>query len=188
MHPAALAADAAELALGAAKAGEGKAFALLVQPHLAQAFRLAARKAGNRAVAEEAAQEALLIVLRELHRCQDASGVRALLFGAVLRTSHTLRRSEWRRATREERAEPPVPTAEPEAELANRELALRLQAALDRLPERRRDAVLLRLDAGLTAAEMALALDTTEQAARQLVYEGTKALRAFLAEEEGPHA
>ena len=63
----------------------------------------------------------------------------------------------------------------------------RLLKALAALPERRRQAVLLRLDADLSHADIGAVLGTTQAAARQLVYEAQKALRLALSgREEAP--
>jgi RNA polymerase sigma-70 factor (ECF subfamily) len=98
----------------------------------------------------------------------------------VLRTAQTRQRGEWRRTRRQDASDAPETLADPEQQLHARELADRLETALALLPERRRQAALLRWDAGLSHAEIATALGTTDAAARQLVFEATKALRALL--------
>lgn len=164
----------------AARRGDGRAFASLVAPHLERAFRVAARATGSPALAEDVVQEALVVLHRDLHRYQPGTSLRAFLLGITLRAAVTWRRSERRRTARELATHLDDPFASPDQAVEARELAAQLQVALDALPERRRQAALLRFDGGLDHADIAAALGTTEQAARQLVYEATKALRAAL--------
>lgn len=166
--------------LARARRGDGAAFARLVAPHLDRAFRLAARLTGNRALAEDAVQEALVIVHRDLERFAAGTSLRAFLCGTTLRAASTLMRSARRRTVREQVAAAPNGFVGPEAAAQARELQETLDRALQALPERRREAVLLRLDADLSHADIAVILGTTEAAARQLVYEAQKALRAAL--------
>jgi len=60
--------------------------------------------------------------------------------------------------------------------------ASRVRAVLAGMPEKRREAALLRLDAGLSFAEIARTLDTTEGSARVLVHLALKELREHLSE------
>jgi RNA polymerase sigma-70 factor (ECF subfamily) len=168
-----------------ARNGDGRAYAKLVAPHLDVCFRVACRVARNRTLAEDAVQEALVIVHRDLHRYQPGTSLKALLCATTLRVAMTLVRSEVRRGRREDASDTPVGFASPELAAASRELGDRIQRALDTLPERRREAALLHFDGGLSHADIATALDTTEGAARQLVYEAAKALRAALADLRG---
>lgn len=190
IHPPAtlIASETADVA--AALRGDGQAFARLVQPHLAAAYRVAARQAGSRALAEEAVQEAMAILLRQLDRYQPGTSLRALFFAIAARCGHSLRRSETRIKNRQLLAANDDAPADPAQSLHDRELGWRIDAALETLPERRRMAALLRLDGGLDHREIAAALGTSEQAARQLVYEAVKALRAALADLQprGGHA
>jgi len=166
--------------LRAAISGDGQAFAQLVRPLLDRAFRLAFRHTGDRGLAEDAVQEALVTLHRDLHLYQPGTSLKAYFFAIALRTAQTRQRGEWRRARRQDASEPPQELSDPERQLQARELADRLQWALSQLPERRRQAAVLRFDAGLAHAEIAAALGTTEAAARQLLFEATKTLRALL--------
>jgi RNA polymerase sigma-70 factor, ECF subfamily len=68
--------------------------------------------------------------------------------------------------------------------LERRERSRQLRAALARLPERQRAAVVLRQDEGLSYREIAAALDTTESAVESLLTRAIAALRRDLAREE----
>ena len=171
--------------VAAALSGDGRAFAALVAPHLDRAFRVAARATGSATLAEDVVQEALVVLHRDLHRYQPGTSLRAFLLGITLRAAVTQRRSERRRTARELATHLDDPFVSPQQAVEAHELAERLQVALDALPARRREAALLRFDGGLDHADIAAALGTTEQAARQLVYEATKALRAALGPQAG---
>ena len=66
-----------------------------------------------------------------------------------------------------------------------RQTAARIDAILAAMPEKRRMAAMLRLDAGLEYAEIAAAIESTEESARALVYLAVKTLRRDLRDEEG---
>ena len=68
---------------------------------------------------------------------------------------------------------PPRPEADPD-----------LWRAVAALPERQREAVALRFAADLRYREIALAMDTSEEAARRSVHEGLKKLRERVTKEE----
>ena len=173
--------------LARARRGDGPAFARLLAPHLDRAFRLAARLTRDRALAEDAVQEALVIVHRDLQSFRAGSSLRAFLCGTTMRAASTLMRSARRRTAREQVAAVPSGFLGPEAAVQALELQEALDQALAALPERRRQAVLLRLDADLSHADIGAVLGTTQAAARQLVYEAQKALRLALSgREEAP--
>ncbi|MEY3015235.1 MAG: hypothetical protein RIT45_3970 [Pseudomonadota bacterium] len=163
--------------------GDGRAFAELVRPHVAMLLRVAARAARDPGIAEDAVQEALDIAARELDRYQPGTSVRAWLARITATRAMTLVRGESRRRIREEVAEAPAAIATPDAVLQARQLADRIDAVLQALPEKRRIAAMLRLDGGMDYAEIAEAIDSTEASARALVHLAVKALREGLAEE-----
>lgn len=166
--------------VAAALRGDGRAYAQLVEPHLARAFRVAARQTRDRGMAEDVVQDALVVLHRELAKYRPGTSLKALIFAIVVRAALTQRRSSWRRSLRELVSDGPQAWQPPDRQVEDRELADRVDRALQTLPERRRQAILLRFDADLSHAEVAAALETSEAAARQLVYEATKALRAAL--------
>ena len=160
--------------------GDGRAFADLVKPHLAVLYRIAARACGDSALAEDAVQETLTRAYQELRRYQPGTSLRAFLAAIAVRRAKTLLRSEKRRKVREEAAEPPAADPTP-AEILNAERAAeRVRAVLEAMPKKRRSAAMLRLDAGLSYAEIAEALSTSEGSARVLVHLALKELKERL--------
>lgn len=162
--------------------GDGRAFAGLVEPHLPVLYRIAARACRDRALAEDAVQEALTLAFERLSGYQPGTSFRAFLAAFAVRRAQTLLRGERRRRTREDAADAPSPLPNP-ADLARaHQAAERVRTALEALPEKRRAVAMLRLDAGLSYAEIAQAVGTTEGSARVLVHMALKELREQLAD------
>lgn len=166
----------------AAVRGNGLAFRRLVEPHLGMLFRIAQRVSGDRGLAEDAVQETLVLSFERLRQGAYSHDVpfKAFMAAVAARASHTLVRAERRRKGRERRAHDPDAPASPEDELRGVHAARRVQEALASMPGKRREAALLRLDAGLSYAEIAAALDSTEGSARVMVHAALKELREQL--------
>ena len=103
--------------------GDGRAFATLVRPHLSMLYRVAAREARNEALAEDAVQEALVIVHERLDRYRPNTSFKAWIAAIVVNRARTLARGERRRAAREESAHAPQPLPGPSAALSADALA-----------------------------------------------------------------
>jgi RNA polymerase sigma-70 factor (ECF subfamily) len=172
--------------VGRARSGDGQAFASLVKPHLELLYRIAARAAGSRSLAEDAVQETLELVHRRLGRYEAGTSFRSFIAAIAVRRARTLLRAEIRRARRESVASDGEAPASPEGWVAAEETATRIRAALGRLPAKRQQVVLLRLDAGLGYAEIAAAVGTTEGSARVLVHHALRELKSELKDMAGP--
>ncbi len=162
--------------------GDGRAFSNLVAPHLPMLYRIAARACGDRALAEDAVQEALTIAYTSLARYQPGSSLKAFLAAIAVQRAQTLLRSERRRKNNEGHAGDARREPEPAELVETERLARRLRQALGALPPKRQRVVLLRLDAGLSYAEIAGALSTSESSARVLVHLALKELRQLVNE------
>ena len=168
--------------LSSALAGDGEAFAALVRPHLPMLYRIAARQTRNESLAEDAVQEALVIVCERLASYRPGTSLKAWMAAIVMTRAKTLARSERRRAAREESAKGPSPLPAPSARLDSDELITRVRDALDTLPAKRRQAAILRLDGGLTHGEIAEVLGSTEGSVRVLVHLALTSLREALSQ------
>ena len=166
--------------LRAALRGDSRAFTALVRPHLPMLYRIAAREARHESLAEDAVQEALVIVHERLETYRPGTSLKAWLAAIVVNRARTLARSERRRVVREEAAHSPQPLPCPSARVDACALAEQVRDALDGLPPKRRQAAILRLDGGLTHAEIAEAMDSTEGSVRVLVHLAMKTLREAL--------
>jgi RNA polymerase sigma-70 factor (ECF subfamily) len=157
--------------------GDGRAFASLVEPHLAVLYRIAYRACGDKALAEDAVQEALTLAYRKLGRYQPGTSLRAFLATIAARQAQTLLRGERRRRAREDTSAEPEHIAGPAEILGAERLASRVREALASMPKKRREVALLRLDGNMSYAEIAQAVGTTEGSARVLVHLALKELR-----------
>ncbi len=172
--------------INAALDGDGRAFRALVEPHLPMLYRIAARVSGQKELAEDAVQETMLLAFKNLPGWRPEAPFKAFLASIAARQAHTLVRSERRRHKRETlHPAAPQAVATPEEQLQGTNAAERVRRIIAAMPRKRREVLLLRLDAGLDYKEIATVMNTTTSSARVLVHLGLKDLRARLAKEEG---
>ncbi len=168
--------------------GDGQAFAALVSPHLARLHRVAQRACGDPVLAEDAVQEALTLVYERLARYRPGTSFKAFVTAIAVKRAHSLMRSERRRRDRERASARPATWAAADARLDAERAAVRVREALAAMPEKRREVAILRLDGGLSYAEIAEATGTTAGSARVLVHKAVKQLRGLLADVLGDRA
>lgn len=158
-------------------AGDEAAFERLVDRHQRTLLHLCQRLVGA-SDAADLFQEVFLQCYRMVHQLREPEAFRAWLLQITVR-----------RARRRQQARPgPLAVEEPELfaapavgdplELADEVAALR--RALERLPPRQREVVVLRHDQGLSFAEIAALLEIREDAARANHYQGMRRLRREL--------
>ena len=165
-----------------ARAGDGRAFAALVRPYLGLLYRIAGRACRDSTLAEDAVQEALTLAFRRLDRYQPGTSLKAFLATFAVKQAQTLLRSERRRRVREDSSAAPQPLAGPADVVQAERTARRVHAVLASLPKKRQQAALLRLDGGMSYAEIAQAIGTSEGSARVLVHHALNALRQQLSD------
>jgi len=159
--------------------GRQEAFAALVRAELPYALDLARRVGADPAEADDIVQEAMIQLARERSDDPVHVGFRAWIGRrVVLRARMNVRASTRRR--RHERSSGEARPAE--AAPAPRRLELReeVEAALARLPEEQRQAVVLRYLHDLDYREIAYALGVSENACRLRVHKGLKQLRGLI--------
>ncbi len=169
-----------EKLLARVKDGDGDAFGQLVSPHLGMLYRVASRTTRDSSLAEDAVQETLVIAHRQIGRYQAGTSLRAYLAAIAVRRSLTLVRGEIRRRGREQHSIQPDRSASAEEIVAADQLKERLIKGLAKLPAKRREAVIMRLETGLTHGEIADALGSSERSVRVLVHLGLKELKQYL--------
>ena len=144
--------------------GEARAFEVIYDRHCGVAFSLAYRMCGTRTAAEDVVQESFLSLWRSGARYDRTRGsVRTWVLGIVHnRAIDSLRRSvnhDRRRASDEgieERFEAPEHT---DVEVARRDEAREIRAALDELPEEQSRVIELAFYGGYTHTEIAAMLE-----------------------------
>lgn len=164
--------------------GEPAAAQLLTARLLPRALRHAARVLGDAAEAEDVAQEAMLRLWRAAAGWrQDGPAQPATWLHRVVAN---LAVDRLRRAGRAVGLEPEVASAlpdarpGPEARLEEGDRMAALDAALAQLPERQRQAVVLRHIEGLSNPEIAVALGIGVEAVESLTARGKRSLKAIL--------
>jgi RNA polymerase sigma-70 factor, ECF subfamily len=192
----------------ALRAGDEAVFAALVERYHVGMIGLAALYVKDRAVAEEVAQEAWLVVLRGLHRFEARSTFKTWLFGIVVNCARTHARRERRSvpfsavwsladdpfepAVKPDRfrgaksASPggwvsfPVAWGAAEERLLSKETRGVIRAAIDALPPAQREVVTLRDVHGYTSQEVCSLLHVSEANQRVILHRGRSRLRHAL--------
>ena len=179
--------------VGRASRGEQEAVGVLYDAYLPRVYRYCLARVGNRADAEDLAEDVFLKVLGAIDGFQWRSigdGQRSPFAAWLFRIAHNHVVSFHRRtATR-------GPTAElseslrdgrrgPQ-ELAETKLAIEeVFEAVRELPDAQREVILLRFAAGLTVAETADSLGKQQTNVRVLQYKGVQRLKRLLIEPPG---
>jgi RNA polymerase sigma-70 factor, ECF subfamily len=183
------------------RAGDEQAFVALVECYNGAMLRLAMSFVPSRAVAEEVVQDTWLAVLRGLAGFEGRSSLRTWLFTILVNRARST-------GLREQRSIPvadagPVVDAsrfgpngawstppdhwieEAEDRIEAGKLADLLKSAVDGLPARQREVVLLRDVEGLSSAEVCSVLEISEANQRVLLHRGRGRLRQALETELG---
>ena len=185
--------------LRAAADGDSAAFEALVRPHLGMFFRVIDRILGNEAESQDALQDALITLFRELPNFQGASKFSTWAYRICVNQALMARRKRVRR--REDAIEDLMPRfgddghhmsedivldwsedAEALVMVQQEELKSRVRAGLDRLSDDQRAVFVLRDLEGWNTEEIADHLGITRELVRQRVHRARLALRALLPE------
>ncbi|MGI1663542.1 RNA polymerase sigma factor [Palleronia sp. KMU-117] len=170
--------EALLVAYGNGDVAAARALTLRLTP---RALAHAARMLGDRAEAEDVAQEAMLRLWRIAPDWrQGEAKVTTWLYRVVSNLCTDRLRRSGRTLPIDAIADPPAPDPGALARLAEADRAAALQAALLRLPDRQREAVVLRHLEGLTNPEIAAVMDIGVEAVESLTARGKRALQALL--------
>jgi RNA polymerase sigma-70 factor, ECF subfamily len=173
-----------DLALvAAARRGDRPALDALLRRHQERVYALCRRMTGNDADALDATQEALLAVCRGLDRFDGRSAFTTWMYRVATNACLDEMR---RRGRRPVPVDPPVDTAA--RGVPGEDVALRvdIDAALARLPEEFRAAVVLRDLCELDYAEIALVLEIPPGTVRSRIARGRAALAKVLGNQADP--
>ncbi|MFA7441508.1 MAG: sigma-70 family RNA polymerase sigma factor [Sphingomonadaceae bacterium] len=169
-----------------ARDGDSAAFGELVRRLARPALAVAIRVLGDHALAEDAVQDAFARLWREAGRFDAERGSfpgwwRRMLMNCALDARRRLKPVQ----PLELAAEVADPAAGPEDAAHSNGIAALVQAAAASLPHRQRAALTLFHGDGLSMAEIADALGSTEKAVEGLLLRGRAALRDKLEELRG---
>lgn len=159
--------------------GDREAFAQLVMFYNESLYRWVARLTGNSHAAEDLVQDTFVRAYQAITRLRPDTNLKAWLF----RIAHNAY-ANWVRNRKGKNSLLPNEVLDTQAgpeELAQEnETSLRLQQAIDKLPEEWKAALLLRIQEDMAFREMAIALGTTEETARWRVYKARQKLMETL--------
>jgi len=193
--------------LEALRAGNEAAFQSLIQRYHGPMFRLAMNYVGDRGVAEDVVQESWLTCLRSLDRFEGRSSLKTWLFGILVNVARSRRRKEsrilpfaslWRRDDSDSRR-PTVDRSRfgsdgmwsdgprswdnvPESKVLGAETLQNVRSAIDALPPKQREVILLRDVAGFDAAEVSGLLGISAANERVRLHRARAAVRQKLEE------
>jgi len=188
-----------ELILRAQK-GDQAAFRKLVERHQRRAFAIAMGLVRDENDARELVQDAFLRVYRNLNSFQGGSSFFTWLYRIVTNLAIDLMRKPGRRDAElvDGQAAPDEPSdfplvsridgADPIDVLRRREIASRIQAALDALPPYHRGVILMREVEGMSYEEMAAAMGVSKGTIMSRLFHARQKLQRALADcyaEEG---
>lgn len=165
-----------------AKSGDSAAFEQLLELHGRMVLRTAQRLLLNDADAQDAAQEVFLRLHRSLHKFQESRDMVPWLYRITVNICRDQRKRRKLSVAFDEAPEPAAREANPEQELNAQQRRSLLRAALAGLSERERDAIVLRDLEGLSTAEVARILGSTETTVRSQISMGRVKLRRRLQE------
>jgi len=151
-------------------------FQALLDEHRADVYRFLVATAGP-ADADDCFQETWIAALRAYPRVRRADNLRAWLFRIAQNKAVDAHRARSRRPLPVESV--PEAASQPPAEPTPNG-APELWARVRRLPPKQRTAVFCRTVLGMSYTELAVMLESSEDAARRNVHEGLKRLREEL--------
>jgi RNA polymerase sigma-70 factor, ECF subfamily len=173
-------------------AGDENACAELVAEHQRMVVQLSINLLGDRDEALDLSQEVFLRVFRTIHRFRGQSSLRTWIYRIAVNQARNRHRF-WRRRHRGDQVSLdahvaahgdflPAGEAGPDRVLAQKELAERLNSALEGLPFDQRTAIVLREIDGLSYEEIAFSLGVAVGTVKSRLTRARQALRVELRE------
>ncbi len=171
-------------------AGDEAAYAELVSDHQRMVIQLAINLLGDRDEALDLSQDVFLRVFRTIHRFRGHSSLRTWIYRIAVNQARNRHRF-WRRRHRADQVSLDAHVAAhgdflsaaqpgPDGVLAQKELAERLQRALDHLPFDQRTVIVLREIDGLSYEEIAYSLGVAVGTVKSRLTRARQALRLEL--------
>jgi RNA polymerase sigma-70 factor (sigma-E family) len=154
----------------------------LYQAHALALVRLAVLMTGDQPTAEDVVQDAFLGLYRRWQALDDAGRALGYLRSSVINGCRSVHRVRLRRQGIT--VDPPGPVGSAEAEAMLGEAHREVLAALRRLPQRQREAVVLRYYLDMTEEQTAQAMGVARGTVKSATSRGIAALARMLKEED----
>ncbi len=182
------------------RAGDGQAFAELVDRYNASMIRVASAFVPSRAVAEEVVQDTWIGVIKGIGRFEGRSSLKTWIFRILVNRARTTGAREPRSVELDTGdglgsdrytaggtwREPPAPwTDDVDDRLSAPEVAARIRQAVEQLPDSQRQVVTLRDVEGLPSSEVCAMLGISEGNQRVLLHRARTRVRAMLEQDLG---
>ena len=167
--------------------GEDRAFATLIDRHAAGCLRFATRMLGDRADAQDVAQETFFRVFKALAHYDARTSFRSWLFAILVNRCRTSLVQRARRVERVVADEERMMLASVPSTARATEVRADIERALRQLVPEQREAFLLRHVEGLDYEEIARLTDSGTSAVRMRVKRACDRLQELLADEERSH-
>ena len=161
-----------------AERGSEEAFAALVAQHIDLVYSVALRHVSNPQLAKEITQAVFIILARKARQMRNEKALTSWLFQTTRLTATNYLRSELRRLRREREAYLQASLQESGTDTWER-IAPLLDAAVARLGEKDRQAIILRYYEGKDLRQVGIALGTSDDAAEKRVSRALEKLRRF---------
>jgi RNA polymerase sigma-70 factor, ECF subfamily len=167
----------------ACRAGDLRAFEELYRLHGARMKSMARNLLGAPADAEDAVQDTFLKIQRSIATFRGQSSFLTWSFRILINTCYDRRRSRMRKREvpqDEPQAGESAPRPEPRAPAAHPSLKLALERAVAQLTPQQRDVFLMYEVEGMQHSEIAGALEISETASKNTLFQAKKNLRQML--------
>lgn len=161
--------------------GDREAASVLTQRLAPRVLSFVSRLLGDRAEAEDVTQEAMLRLWRMAPKWQPGAAKVSTWVFQVARNLSTDRLRKRRNIGLDEAPEPMDDAPGVEAQMMQSDRMAALEAGLNKLPERQRQAVILRHIEGLANPDIAEILEISVEAVESLTARGKRALAGHLA-------
>jgi RNA polymerase sigma-70 factor (ECF subfamily) len=171
------------------KAELDRAFSELYSSHVRDVYSYSYYRCGNHHDAEDLTEQTFLNAYRHFARAQRESNGRPLR-PWLIRIAHNLAANYFRDRSRRpqtnlEDAGPLATTHETADLVEGRDELEQVLAGVSRLPDDRREALIMRFALGMDNKEIAGAMGKTEGATKVLLHRAIRQLEGFLEDEEG---
>lgn len=165
----------------ACQAGDREAFDRLVERHQRDVYRLCYRYLGNHEDASDLAQETFLRAWRALGRFRGESGVSTWLYRIAVNAclNHRAARRPLTQGLQDRFADP---RCDAQAGVETRDQARQVRAAVERLPDRQRATLILKVYQELTHEAVSEVLGTSVGTVKSNLFHALANLRRLLAE------
>ena len=160
--------------------GDSEAFREIVSEHREAIYAVARRMLRSHEDADEAAQQAFVRAWKSRERFRGDAALRTWLTRIVLNVAKSMLGTRRVSSALEDEPEPVDPRPPASSDLELDELRGHVRDAVERLPERQRAVVMLKVFSEMTHREVASALEISEGAAKAHLHQAIANLRKWV--------